>query len=254
MTFVSPLTFDPHIHLQRIVMVGIGGTGSHLARLLARLLADRQAKRLHVPSFHLIDPDRVEAKNIGRQLFVAGDVGQFKAQTLAQKLSLSLGLEVVWSNTAFDPHCHQDRHTLVCGAVDNHLARQALAQTTGLWLDGGNHADGGQVVLGNTPNKACVLNALDHAPLLYLPHATLLFPQLLEPEPTHQPTLPCADGVQVGEQQVLVNDWMALIMAQYVYKLLYRQPIQSFMTYLDAATLSVVSVTITADTLRGHLS
>jgi tRNA A37 threonylcarbamoyladenosine dehydratase len=36
---VLPKTFDSHLNPSQIVLIGVGGTGAHLARLLARLLS-----------------------------------------------------------------------------------------------------------------------------------------------------------------------------------------------------------------------
>ena len=75
-------TFDPHGQIQRIAIVGCGGTGSQVARSVARMLYDMQQSRQQTPRLLLIDPDTVEMKNVGRQLFTPADVGQFKAQVL----------------------------------------------------------------------------------------------------------------------------------------------------------------------------
>jgi hypothetical protein len=40
---------------------------------------------------------------------------------------------------------------------------------------------------------------------------------------------------------LLINDWMATITSQYIYKLLHRQPITSFVSYVSADGMSVRS-------------
>ena len=87
-----------------------------------------------------------------------------------------------------------------------------------------------------------------------LPNAALLFPALLEPEPElPAPTLPagasCAEAVEAGEQGLLVNDMVAAVAAQYVYRLVYHQPCTSFITYIDAVGLSMRSIVLTAENL-----
>jgi tRNA A37 threonylcarbamoyladenosine dehydratase len=49
-----------------IVIVGCGGTGSHLAEATCRLLIGVSAE------LYLVDMDRVEAHNVGRQAFLCG--------------------------------------------------------------------------------------------------------------------------------------------------------------------------------------
>ena len=52
-----------------------------------------QRARLHAPSLVLIDPDRVEEKNIGRQaLFAPADIGQPKAECVARRLNAALAV------------------------------------------------------------------------------------------------------------------------------------------------------------------
>ena len=46
----------------------------------------------------VIDPDVVESGNIPRSNFCGAEIGRFKAQTLAERISLAWGLEVAYSN------------------------------------------------------------------------------------------------------------------------------------------------------------
>lgn len=63
-------TFDPNTHIQTITIVGLGGTGSQVARSVARMVYDMKAAQLHPPTLRLVDPDKVSAKNVGRQLYM----------------------------------------------------------------------------------------------------------------------------------------------------------------------------------------
>ena len=134
--------FDPHLQISQIVLVGCGGTGSEVARSVARMLYDMQQSRQQTPKLLLIDPDIVEMKNVGRQLFTPADVGQFKAQVLMRRFNLALGLDAVAIPEALDVDKHlPDRGNLLIGCVDNHLARRELAKAEGtVWVDAGNHA------------------------------------------------------------------------------------------------------------------
>ena len=87
--------FDPHLNLKTITIVGVGGTGAQCARIVGRMLYDMKRRGLHIPDLVLIDPDVVEDKNVGRQLFTAGDVGQYKSQVVSRRLNLGLGLSSV---------------------------------------------------------------------------------------------------------------------------------------------------------------
>jgi PRTRC genetic system ThiF family protein len=258
-------TFDPHLHIKEIVLVGLGGTGAQIARSVARLAYDMGRARLHVPTVRFIDPDTVEEKNIGRQLFSYGDLGQNKARCLAARFNAALGLSIAAIDQPFDAERHvtHAHSTLLIGAVDNEAARRELAQVEGaLWLDNGNHTHAGQVILGNVGDLEVMLRHIDGKEGVYahLPNAALLFPQLLEPEPipesvpeTQDTGLSCAELIVVGEQGLFVNDLIASIAAQYLWRILYRQPIYTFASFVDGDTLSVRSLSLCRDELLPYL-
>lgn len=260
---MTRLSFDPNQHIRHIVLVGLGGTGGHLARLLARMLYDMEQRGLHRPSLLFVDPDRVEAKNVGRQNFSVADAhsGTYKAEVLARRFNLSLGLDIAWDSEPFDPDRHADKwSTLIIDAVDNHEARRAIAQADMLTISCGNHHSSGQVCIGNTTDRERVLHALERLPddkeevaISVLPAPSLLFPDLLEPEPNDEEPdedLSCAALVALGDQHLIINDMLSVIAAQYVYALLYRQPVWSFLTYVDCETLSMRSIPITAENIE----
>ena len=82
--------YDPPYHFDQVVIVGLGGSGSQLARCLARLLYHRQQKRQHLPKVLFVDPDVVESHNVGRQMFTVAEIGQSKASVLARRFNLAL--------------------------------------------------------------------------------------------------------------------------------------------------------------------
>ncbi|MCP4207126.1 MAG: hypothetical protein GY767_08805 [Shimia sp.] len=244
-------TFDPHQHVRQIVIAGLGGTGSQLARSVARMVYDMRRRRQHTPELLFVDPDVVEARNVGRQLFTPADAGHPKAESLARRFNYALGLDIAWANQPLDSQRHVARGTVVLGAVDNHAARAEMARAEGvIWIDCGNHFASGQVAIGNTGDREQVMHRMRSGRYFYLPHAGLLFPALLQPEPegqgapTREPAASCAQLVENGQQHLLVNDFMALAAAQYLYQLLHRQPITSFLTYVNSRDLSMCSLPI----------
>lgn len=247
------ITYDPNAAVHNIVVVGLGGTGSQLSRSLARILYDMDRNGMHLPSVLFVDPDCVEEKNVGRQMFTLADVGQFKAELLARRFNAAMGLEIGWIGEEFDP----DRHvmtsgtTLLIGCVDNHVARQALAQKHMMWLDCGNHTDSGQVVFGTTSNPATVLDAMrrcvkdNKETVSALPNAAAVFPQLLEPAESGMAVLDasCAELIELGVQHLLINDAIATAAAAYIFRLLYRKPLQSFMTFVSLDAVRPIAIT-----------
>lgn len=249
--------FDPNLNPKRIVLVGAGGTGTHLAMMIGRILYDRNQRNQSVPNFIIIDPDHVEAKNVGRQLFTVADIGQSKAAIVSRRVNFMFGLsstyhitplqEVDFNDSSYRTHAD----TIVMGAVDNHEARQAIFDMNHIiWIDAGNDFDTAQVVIGNTDNWHQVIRqSTDENSLAILPVAPLLFPELLEPEP-EAPTVSCADLTAQGDQHLLVNQTVSSVAANYLYKLLHRQPVNSYATFLDLGSGAVAPRMITPDTLQ----
>ena len=183
-----------------IVLVGCGGTGGFLAEALGRLLLGRRA------SLFLVDPDRVERTNVSRQAFDAADVGRFKSEVLAERLSRRFGGQVGYSVLPYETRLHDvafgepSRLALVVGAVDNAAARRAIATTLEervpytarknrpapiLWLDAGNARNSGQVLLGNALHPDQLHGAFDSADeaCFALPAPSLQRPDLLTSPP-----------------------------------------------------------------------
>jgi molybdopterin/thiamine biosynthesis adenylyltransferase len=107
-----------------VVMVGAGGIGSQVATALVRK---------GIGHLTLLDDDRVELKNLTRQLYCKHDVGKYKAVRLARHLTRD-GLfptridahprrfqELIERGDRFD-----QTSILICG-VDNNPTRRAVA-------------------------------------------------------------------------------------------------------------------------------
>ncbi|MGB7341152.1 MAG: ThiF family adenylyltransferase [Phototrophicaceae bacterium] len=252
--------FDPNQRISRVVIIGLGGTGAQVARILGRMCYDMREKQYHTPKIVLIDPDKIEVKNVGRQLFVSSDVNQYKAAIVAKRLNFGLGLDVAWYPEAVSADKHFDRYgsDLVISCVDNFEARREIYKVSGIHLSAGNYSTGGQVCIGNTNDVDLIERYFEQDRIRYLPKEGLLLPELLEAEdplddPVIDDTLSCAELVQAEEQSLLINDWMANIVGQYAYKLLHRQPIYHFMTFLDCDTLSMRSLPISKEELEVYL-
>ena len=156
----------------KIFIIGGGGTGSFAVMAIARLAFELQriGKTVEIT---IIDPDRVERGNIPRSNFCAAEIGRFKAQTLAERISLAWGLEVSHINEKLDYEKHIKpggngfkELTILVGCVDNHLARREIHRTLNessryrshdvpemWWIDGGNGKSSGQVLIGSSVKK-----------------------------------------------------------------------------------------------------
>jgi PRTRC genetic system ThiF family protein len=240
----------PEVATTTIIQVGVGGTGSWLAMSLARLVY-HAGQAGQTVKLVLVDPDTVEERNVGRQGFSPAEVGQNKAESMALRLSLALGIEVAaaavpfvaadfvrWAKQQYRPYGSDKTRLVLVGAVDNYLARRELAQAVveregRVWaVDCGNGRANGQVLVGNLtdPNQmqVDVLSVCNGLPSPYLQE-----PGLLEPDPIDSNPLSCADLTLREEQSLLINSQVAAVAAQYIYDLVIRRTLWQYATYLN---------------------
>jgi len=249
--FVLPSDLPVHA-----ILVGCGGTGSHIAQSLARLashLRDTGGRPLHLT---FIDGDVVERKNVGRQLFCPAEIGQNKAQTLAARLSAALGLSIAAiSEMATIDLLRRLRGrsdlTILVGAVDSATGRGAIADlladhTPPIWLDCGNHEHSGQVAVGNTVNRELLRGCLSLGGICAaLPSPHLVYPDLLKEAPV-RPRADCAAAMEDNAQSLMVNQQIAAVAAQYLYQIVVRRQLTMFCTTVDLGGLVMRSLPITA--------
>jgi PRTRC genetic system ThiF family protein len=252
-----------------IVQVGVGGTGSWLALSLARLVYHARQKG-QVMRLVLVDPDVIEPANVGRQAFCSGEVGCNKAESMALRLNLALGLDITAVAAPFtaemmswvyrqhqEQHQHSRRRTrfVLVGAVDNHLARRELAEAVSLgdghvWaVDCGNARSNGQVLVGNLTDLDQL--RLDRLGLCTgLPSPYIQEPGLLEPDPEDEPALSCAHLTLREEQSLLINAQVAAVAAQLVYDLAVTRTVRQYAVYFNLEPPTMSSRLITNSALR----
>jgi hypothetical protein len=174
-----------------ILLVGVGGTGSFAAHILAQLAVWAKGAGLDL-RLYFIDPDRVEEKNLVRQNFCRAEVGYPKAFTLAWRYSNAFGLRITPVAARFTPqmldqyrpqYSPQGTLTLVIGAVDNVCARRHIAEALEKaikdpsrskdkfwWIDSGNERVNGQILAGNSLDPQPLLSPLGYCTGVPLPH------------------------------------------------------------------------------------
>lgn len=194
----------------KILLVGAGGTGSRILEKLVclhrALIAKDHPGGLHVT---VVDPDTVSPANIGRQAFYPGDVGCYKADVVVNRANMALG-NACWVSVPakLDTQSRLEGFDLVIGAVDNRAARlgilRGLENCLGgarYWLDTGNRANDGQVVLGQVPSRKRVTDDVAR-----LPHIGELYPQLIDPAAEEGDDLPsCSLAEALDKQSLFIN-------------------------------------------------
>jgi PRTRC genetic system ThiF family protein len=161
-----------------IALAGAGGSGSLMLTGLARLNSSIRALGHPGLDVYVYDPDTVSEANLGRQMFAPADVGRNKADVLVTRAN-------AWYGTAWRAiparfnRAPEAELGIVVSCVDTARARIEIARTCEqqealYWLDLGNRAADGQVVLG--------IPAQDEEHRAYtcrLPTVLELFPQIV---------------------------------------------------------------------------
>lgn len=194
-----------------VVVVGCGGTGGFVAEGLCRILpAD--------VSLVLVDPDRIEERNLIRQNFYRDELGKIKSEALAHRLSRRYHRAVGYSTLPISltplPY-----NTLLIGCVDNGPARRDITRkfttsysqsyTPYWWVDAGNDENSGQILIGNGTSGQ-FRDGKCHS----LPLPTLQRPELLREQPKVRS---CAE---MAEQGPTINQGMAVLVVEVVRRLI----------------------------------
>lgn len=275
----------PKEHNQiKFYLVGAGGTGSFAAQSLARLCYElkEQGKAVELT---IIDPDGVESGNIPRSNFCRAEIGRFKAQTLAERLSAAWGLEIGHANEKLDYEKHiraagagYRQMTVFIGCVDNHLARREIHRClkefepynpqdapSAWWIDGGNGKFSGQVLIGSTVKKTFVEDHFTTASICRkLPAPSLLHPELLEnqehalrrtvaPAATVQQRVSCPELIRLGEQSLNVNARVAVEIGETLTQFLLTNSLKRFANYFDLESGTSRSLYCTPEILEKAL-
>ena len=216
----------------KIVMLGAGGTGGHIAPHLYRLLyaLERPVR------FIICDGDIVERKNLVRQNFTPADLGENKAQVLSERYSSVFGMETeyvpefiesedrlkqlltprTWRNGSYYDSTTAREQVILIGAVDNNKSRQlchkAFYQAKELvYIDSGNGEHTGQVVCGIRSGGRT----------LYRPIGAV-YPDVLKETDKFPTELSCAEASVSAPQSIAANITAATAVVDIVYNILAR--------------------------------
>lgn len=221
----------------KIVLIGVGGTGSYLAQGLCKLVAG-----YNLPlGLVFVDPDRVEEKNTHRQNFMAWEVGEPKAKALAFRLAQQFGLKIEALEMTGEDYFQQyryrfERKTLKVCCVDNFEARINLKEETPI-LDCGNGLEHGQVIFGNCADAKAIKKESrnwNKTPTIEnLPTPVLKAGMETLAKGSKQSTPSCADH-PFAEQSVFVNEMASQAALIILGQLLVTKRVKTPAIYFDS--------------------
>ncbi len=262
----TPLLLKDYSHLH-LWLVGCGGTGSYVAESLARLayVFKQVGKNVNIT---FVDPDIVEGKNLGRQRFCQSELGLNKATTLALRYNLTWGLEISAIPDYFDPKLvksYWNDLVIIIGCVDNSAARRSLGKTLEnnrhaeiprIWyLDAGNNFDSGQILLGSHNSLEELTPHLDQFKktglMGALPSPVLQCPNLIQlrPEELGNTHLSCAELANLNALSLTINQTIASIVTDYLFRLSLTKDLRKFATFLNLKSGSMRSEFISCSSL-----
>ena len=219
----------------RILLAGVGGTGSRVLTglrqiHLALLAFDR-------PGLEVIalDPDTVSEANLVRQAFYPADVGRSKSAILINRLNLACGL--AWQagqhpvNREFILKLQPQ---VVLSCVDSRAARAAIhagvsdrSSRVHYWMDFGNDRDTGQMILGEP------LNAVNKRSRARLRTAPELFPEIADTSLGEDGGPSCSARESLERQGLFVNDGVAVLGLSLLRQLLCSETIGFQRTHVN---------------------
>lgn len=230
-------------------LIGAGGTGSHMLTNLA-ILSSTLTKLGHNPLFvRVFDPDIVTEHNVGRQAFSRGDVGKNKADILVSRCNRYFGTQWMSEPNKFAilPVNNYDitMANIAISCVDSVISRKEIYdllervasnygyqayKTSIYWMDIGNSARSGQVILGTMvetmqPKKSRGAKTLNHFFDEY-PDAT---------DDTNIPSCSLADAL--FKQDLFINKIMATYASDMLWNLLHKFVINYRGVYVNLETL-----------------
>jgi len=266
------LTRLPKNDYINILLVGCGGTGSHLAPSIGSLLQGLKEVSIPARAF-FIDDDHVEPGNVNRQLFCDAEVGKLKAATLAYRYGAAWGVDITAVIDRFKPSIikKDDRYSdplwIVVGCVDNAAARQQMARTLEQnqpneapdvwWLDCGNHLEAGQVLLGSALNQKQLRKAFPSKKICQaLPAPSIQHPELLiaKREKLLTKRQSCAELVASNQQSRDINKRIAAEASDFLTRLILTRDLKRFGCELNLAAGSMRSIYPTPETVKGFFT
>jgi len=214
----------------KVVMLGAGGTGGHIAPHLYRLLyaLDRPVR------FIVCDGDVVEEKNLVRQNFIPADLGENKAKVLAERYASVFGMETeyvpefieseerlrqlltpqTWRMGGYRDSPILREQVILIGAVDNNRSRQLChsifyQMEELVYIDSGNGEHTGQVVCGIRSGGRTLYQPIGKA-----------YPDVLKDKDRFPTELSCAEASLSAPQSIAANITAATTVVNIIYNIL----------------------------------
>lgn len=253
-----------------ICQLGTGGTGGFLVQHIAQLLSTSKTRAAYV----IADPDVIEEKNLGNQLFLPNEVGLKKADVLARRYSAAYDLDIGSYNEKYIEST-QDMRSLfsveyletgersyntlylpiIIGTVDNNFTRKVIHDlfkqlNTCIYIDAGNEnatvpkdwqqrpkeqwTEEELAAFQNSGWSGQVVTGVNLNLFKQAPVAEV-FPDILNDQDEIRPSeLSCTELTASEPQRLIVNKFAALAVLNVLTQLIEEKTISSHITFFHA--------------------
>lgn len=243
------------MHPLTVNVIGAGGTGCQVVTALARINCALQSLGHPGIEVTVYDDDIVTRANLGRQLFMASEVGANKAEVLATRINRFFDFE--WEAVP-ERYPSEDADTvanITISCVDNVKARIDIGKhlrkwknksnddrTKALyWLDFGNTTDSGQVVLG-TVNTIKQPTSKKFEVVKELPCVDTLFDLTTVDEKESGPS--CSLAEALSKQDLFINSTISQLGCDLLWKLISKGSVEQNGLFLNLNTSKMNPINI----------
>ena len=261
--------YDYEAFYPYIVQIGTGGTGGYLVQHIAQLLGTSKKPASYV----IADPDVIEEKNLGNQLFLESEIGLKKANVLASRYSAAYNVSIGSYTDSYIEDVKQLQNLflteyvsveatyrtlflpILIGCVDNNYTRKILneffrSSKRCIYIDAGNESvavpsdwrvrpksDWTEEEIKQYNESGWTGQVVTGVKLnLYKqPPLAEVFPDVLEDNDEIKPSeLSCTELSASEPQRLIVNKFAALAIANVLTQIIEEQTITTHVTFFHA--------------------
>lgn len=220
----------------KIVIVGLGGIGAHTAYRATQLISlckDKDIKLL------FCDGDKVEQKNLNRQVFIENDIDSNKAYVTAMRCSAAYHCDIEISDKYIiskeDILNFMDfgYFPVILGCSDSLKLRYIISQTlasnempSGVYIDAGNDENSGQIVFTYKKNGEYLTP--DYFDIFKNAKEKALNSKLVT-------EMSCAEHMISAPQTMFANMFAALGILSYLDAIINDKPIKDGAKYFNSS-------------------
>ena len=236
---------DP-THEITVSLIGVGGTGSQVLNILARMHV--ALKALGHPGFNVVafDGDEVSEANIGRQSFFYCDLGQNKAVNMISKINMAFGLNWIGLPRHFQKTNLTTNIMITCtDSIESRrivwdkfkIAKIDIFNTDQskpyYWIDFGNSSNYGQVIISEAKRK--------YQPQ-FLKSVFELHPEMLTQKENNEPSCSMIEALE--KQDLLINSTLANLGMDLLWKMFRTLEIPYNGIYLNLKDYAISTIQI----------